>query len=160
MDLKAAASKPLCLPLHSSYNIRLPARLLCPFRLAPTVAPLCNAPSVPTMLTRRQQYELLVHNIFMLVRKAIALVGLAAGRPISLLRLPGKLLLGGLSWDRGTSLYDELGGITLSLRCWFRPATSRDFFLRSAFSHSSFLGFRRCVFQGFHCGFDPGLGDR
>ena len=80
--------------------------------------------------------------------------------PILLLRLPGRLVRAGLAWDRGTCLYDEFGRITLSLRCWFRPATSRDFFLRSAFSHSSFLGFGLCIFQGFHRGFDPSLGDQ
>jgi len=81
-------------------------------------------------------------------------------RPIFRLGLPSRLLLAGLSWDRGTSLDDEIGGGTLSLRCWFRPAISGDFFLWSAFAHTSFLGFRRCNFQGFHCAFDPRLGDR
>jgi hypothetical protein len=46
---------------------------------------------------------------------------------VSLLRLLGRLLLAGLSWDHGTSLYDEIGGIPdtpflLSLRLWFRHA--------------------------------------
>ena len=78
---------------------------------------------------------------------------------ILLLRLLGRLVLAGLSWDRVTRHDDQFGGITLSLRCWFRPATSRDFF-RRAFSHSSFLGFRLCRFQGFHRGVYPSLGDQ
>jgi hypothetical protein len=85
--------------------------------------------------------------------------------PIFRLGLPGRLLLAGLSWDHVTRHDDDFGGIPdtpflLSLHCWFRPTTSRDFFLRSAFSHSSFRGFRLCIFQGFHCAFYPGLGDR
>ena len=58
-----------------------------------------------------------------------------------LLRLPGRLLLAGLSRDRSTSLDDEIGGIPLSLRFWFRRSTIMCFFHGSAFAGSSFLGF-------------------
>jgi hypothetical protein len=67
------------------------------------------------------------------VRAWQGLGGLAEGgtrkhlRPISRLRLLGRLLLAGLSWDHGTRLDDEFGGIPdtpflLSLRLWFRHA--------------------------------------
>lgn len=39
-------------------------------------------------------------------------------RPISRLRLLGRLLLAGLSWHRGTSLNDEIGGFLTRCFCF------------------------------------------
>jgi hypothetical protein len=81
-----------------------------------------------------------------------------------LLRFVGRSLLAGFSWDYCPRLDEEFGRISgtsllLWLRWWFRSALITYFFLRSGYSHRSFPGFRRCLFQGLQCAFYASLGD-
>ena len=75
---------------------------------------------------------------------------------IFLLGFSGRLLFAGFSWDHGTSLDDEIGGISgrpllLSLSFWFRHTLRMYFFLGNACPSRWFLDWSLCLFQGFQC---------